>query len=153
MKFVRIIKAKEDNIIDLYTENLNQPIKCEVVLDEYGGTTGIVTMEDVLEELVGEIWDESDEIKDTLVSITENTYEVSGDLSIFDFFEELEISDKDFESDYNTVGGWAIEMLDGDPHEDDRFEYKNLTIVISEMSEMRVMKLTVIVNPVTEEEE
>ena len=74
-------------------------------------------------------------------------------MSIFDFFEELEISTKDFESDYNTVGGWAIEMLDGDPHEADRFEYKNLTIVISEMSEMRVMKLTVIVNPVEEEEE
>ena len=78
---------------------------------------------------------------------------MSGDMNVYDFFEELGVSDRDFESDYTTVGGWAIEMLEGEPHEGDSFEYKNLYVLISEMEEMRVVKLTVIVRPEPEEEE
>lgn len=124
-----------------------------IVTDEYGGTLGLVTIEDIVEEIVGEIWDESDEIKTELVKTAESAYEVSGDMGIYDFFEALEINARDFESDYTSVGGWAIEMLEGDPHEGDSFEYKNLFIVISEMADMRVMKLTVMVRPDEGEEE
>ena len=80
-------------------------------------------------------------------------YIVDGMTPIADFFEEADIDDRDFESDYTTVGGWAIEMLEGEPHEGDSFEYKNLYVLISEMEEMRVVKLTVIVRPEPEEEE
>ncbi len=123
-----------------------------IVTDEFGGTLGLVTLEDILEEIVGDIWDESDEIKTELVKTAENTYEVSGDMNVSDFFEELGVDDRDFESDYTTVGGWAIEMLEGEPHEGDSFTYKNLCIIVAEMADMRVMKLTVLLTPEEEED-
>ena len=124
-----------------------------IVIDEFGGTLGVVTMEDILEELVGDIWDESDEIVNMIVKTGENTYEVNGDMNIDDFFSEIESSNKDVECEYSTVGGWAVEQLNADPHVGDTFTYENLFVVVSEMDDMRVTKLTVLVNPVEEKEE
>ena len=143
-----------------------------IVVDEFGGTLGLVTMEDILEELVGEIWDETDEIVDECVKTGENTYEVSGDMNIDDFFHEIEFEPREFECEYSTVGGWAIEMLDADPHVGDSYTFRDipeeeeedddpeesratvLTVVVSGMDEMRVTKLTVLVQrPVEEEDE
>ena len=123
-----------------------------IVVDEFGGTLGLVTMEDILEELVGDIWDESDEIVHPCVRTGENTYEVSGDMNIDDFFAEIEFEPREFECEYSTVGGWAIEMLEGEPHEGDSFTYKNLCIIVAEMADMRVMKLTVLLTPQEEED-
>ena len=143
-----------------------------IVVDEFGGTLGLVTMEDILEELVGDIWDESDEIVHPCVRTGENTYEVSGDMNIDDFFAEIEFEPREFECEYSTVGGWAIEMLDADPHVGDSFTYRDipleegeeedpedpattLTVVVSAMDDMRVTKLTVLVTrpPKKEDEE
>ncbi len=118
-----------------------------VVIDEYGGTLGVVTMEDILEELVGDIWDESDEIVTMLNKTGENTYEVNGDMNIDDLFEQLDIPAKDFECEYSTVGGWAVEMLDANPHIGDTFTYKNLFAVVSEMDDLRVTKVTILLRP------
>lgn len=122
-----------------------------VVLDEYGGTLGIVTMEDILEDIVGDIWDEDDVIEDEIVQKSENTYEVLGQTNIEDLFDEIDFVDRDFESEYSTVGGWAIEMLNEDAHEGDSFRYKNLTVIVSAMGDNIIERLTVIVSPPSED--
>lgn len=124
-----------------------------IVTDEYGGTMGCLTMEDVLEELVGDIWDESDEIEEEVVELAEDAYEVDGGMGIYDFLEEFDIDDRDFDDDNATVSGWAIEMLGDYPEVGDSFEYENLTLTVKEMDNRRVACLSVKVNPLPEEEE
>ena len=115
-----------------------------VVIDEYGGTLGIVTMEDILEQLVGDIWDDTDVIITECIATGENTYEVMGDMNIDDFFEEIEfVKPESFTCEYITMGGWAIEMLDADPHVGDSFRYENIFVIVAQMDEERVTKLTV----------
>ncbi len=125
----------------------------DFVLDEYGGIMGIVTMEDILEQLVGDIWDESDEIENEFVQTDENTWEVLGDANIEDMFDMLDVDFRDFESEFTTVSGWAIEMLDADPHEGDSFSYHNLYVIVTEMCENRIVRLSVVVNEDEKEEE
>ncbi len=117
-----------------------------MVSDEYGGIMGLLTMEDVLEQLVGDIWDESDDIEAEIVQINDTLYDVDGDMRIYDFFEEMEIDDRDFDDDNATLGGFAIEMLGGEPVLGGSFDYKNLTITIRRLRKRRVERLAVTVN-------
>lgn len=125
-----------------------------IVIDEYGGTLGVITMEDILEELVGDIWDDTDVIIRECVATGENTYEVIGDMNIDDFFEEVEFTKpEDFSCEYTTMGGWAIEMLDADPHVGDSFRYENIFVIVANMDEERVTKLTILIEEKQDEEE
>jgi len=125
-----------------------------IVIDEFGGTLGVVSMEDILEEIVGDIWDDTDVIVNECIATGENTYEVIGDMNIDAFFEEVDFSKpEDFACKYSTVGGWAVEMLEAEPHVGDSFRYVNLFIVVTEMESECVTRLTVLIEPEEEKEE
>ncbi len=143
---------KTMRISALLTELKAKKLHLAVVTDDYGGTMGIVTMEDVLEQLVGDIWDESDEVVDELVEAGENVWRVSGDMNVFELLEALEIDDRTFDSDYNTVGGWALEMLGHIPEAGEQYVYGPLTVTVQLVEEQRVLSLLVEKQPPAPEE-
>ena len=114
-----------------------------IVTDEYGGTLGVVSMEDVLEQLVGDIWDENDEIEQEVVERPDGQYELDGDMLIDDFFELLEIEEEALDAESETVGGWTIEMFGAFPSVGDSFEFDNFSATVLEMDGLRVEKILV----------
>ena len=109
-------------------------------------------MEDVLEEIVGEIYDEHDEIVEYFKKIDDTDYLVDCDADIEDMFEYFDITMED-EYDFNTVSGWVIHMMDKIPVKGDSFEYKNMTVTVTDADEKTVNEIRVVINDEKEEED
>lgn len=132
---------------DVFNTMRKQKGHMAIVTDEYGGTMGVLTMEDVLEQLVGDIWDESDEIEEEFVEVRPHVYEVDGDMRLSDFFAEFDKDEEEIDDDNATVGGWAVEMLGGYPKLRENFTFEDLTVTILKRNNLRVLRLQVEQDP------
>lgn len=114
-----------------------------IVADEYGGMLGIVTMEDLLEELVGEIWDEDEEIELQCRKISEDCYEVSGDMQLDDLLELFDIPEKNVDTRSHSVGGWVFEHLGIVPEKNQTIEINGLEVKVVDIADKRISKLII----------
>ena len=114
-----------------------------VVTDEYGGTLGVVSMEDVLEELVGDLWDETDTVETEIEKKGDGRYELDGDTPIYEFIELMRWKEDDFNFDSETVGGWCIEYNNGFPNVNSKFTFRDIEVTILEVSKRRVRRIQV----------
>ena len=145
-----IYVAKTQKINDLLKELQNKQLHLAVVLDEFGSTAGIVTLEDILEEIVGEIWDEHDEKIIEIQQLAEKEYIVSGKANISKLFDTLEI---DEEPEAQTVNGWTMTVLGRLPAEGDTFESSGLSVKVLKMDGKRVGNIHVTDTRTFEDEE
>ena len=124
-----LFMPKSEKISDLLGDLQKNKSHIAIVVDEYGGTLGIVTMEDILEELVGEIWDEHDAVVESYKKLSEDTYRIDCSLSIDDLCQFYDI---ELETDSIVIGGWVMEMLGKIPEEGDTFTHERLTVTVAE---------------------
>lgn len=139
-------------ISDLLRSMQKQKVHMATVVDEYGGTLGIVTLEDILEELVGEIWDEHDEVVDYFTKLDDEHYLVDGNAELSEFFEIFS-QEEDEESDSNTVSGWIIERSGDIPPIGYTFDYNNLTVTVTKRTLKKVLEVKVEIRPAEEDAE
>lgn len=121
-----------------------------IVVDEFGGTSGLITLEDILEEIVGDIWDEHDETIKNVTELSPNLYEFNAQLPLDDFMEMMDLEDDD-DSGYHTLGGWIFEKFERIPKTGEQLHYKHLTITIREVQNRRINKVLVRVDKNIEE--
>lgn len=121
-----------------------------IVVDEYGGTEGLCTMEDIVEELVGEIWDEHDEVIEEFKKQPDGSYLISCNANLTDLYDLFSIKG---ESDSTTVSGWVMEEVGRVPEEGDHFVYENLDVTVTKVDHRRVLEIRVVVLDQSPDEE
>ena len=144
--------TKTQKINDVLKDLQEKQMHLAIVTDEYGSTAGLVTLEDILEEIVGEIWDEHDEIIEEIKEVGEGEYIVSGMANLEKLFEELDIELEE-ELDAITVNGWAMKILDRIPEEGDSFEELGLTVRVLKMDGRRIEDLHILDNRAKDDED
>ena len=137
---------KSKPVNELFDEMTRSRVHLALVTDDYGGTLGLITLEDILEALVGEIWDEDDEIVEDLVQLSENCWEVSGDMQVLEAFDRMEIpceEEQEAELEHVTMGAWAMDRFESIPEKNERFVWGELTVTVTVMNNNRIAKLQV----------
>ena len=133
--------AKIDELLSVMS---SKKINMTIVADSYGGTVGIVTVEDILEELVGEIWDEDDEVVEPCVDHGDGSYSFDAGVDIEDAFEFMDYEDPDeTDFDHKLLGEWAYEQFDAIPKEGDSFPYNGLRVTVEKVQQRRIMQLRI----------
>ena len=133
---------KNQKLSDILNDFRANKLHIAIVTDEYGGFLGIVTMEDLLEEIVGDIWDEDEDVEHTCTKMGENKYLVSGDMDLSELFELFEMKpDDDIES--NSVGGFIVEQLGDIPIRGARLSYEDLTFTVKRVKNRRIISALV----------
>ena len=134
--------ANIDGLLPVMSKNR---LNIAVVTDNYGGTLGIVTVEDILEELVGEIWDEDDVVEEPCVPCGDGVWDCDAEMAVPDVFELLEFDDDDEDDEFTNklLGEWAYEQFDRIPSVGDSFRYRELSVTVSEMRHNRILRLRV----------
>ncbi|MCD7882049.1 MAG: hemolysin family protein [Clostridiales bacterium] len=145
-----VYASHTEQIYDLLQTLQRQKAHMAIVVDEYGGTMGIVTMEDILEELVGEIWDEHDEVVEPFQELPDGSTLINCTADLHAVFRRFDLKEEDCES--STVAGWVVEELGRVPALGDQFRYENLEVTVTNMHRMRVTEIQVAVVPEEEEE-
>ncbi len=131
------------NLSSVLTEFRRRRLHMAVVTDEYGGTLGIVTMEDLLEEIVGEIWDEDEEIENNIQKISDRQWRIDGDMVLDDMYDMFGMKRNEEDSDFVTVGGFISETLDTIPKKGDSFEFRGLSITVDSVTNQRIDTVTI----------
>lgn len=141
------------NVNELFSEMRKNKKQIAIIIDEYGGTAGLITMEDILEEIVGDIFDEFDEFENEYEKIDENTYMLDGGMPIYECRKILNITIP--EGDYETLSGYLIEALGRIPEEKEKpiLEIENVVYKIEEIKDKRIMKVKVCITDAKREEE
>jgi CBS domain containing-hemolysin-like protein len=114
-----------------------------VLVDEFGGTMGIITIEDIMEELVGEIWDEHEKVVTNIIPLEGGRYKILGNTGLKDFFDFFSLNEGEGKPSALTVGGWVIENLEGAPREGDRFVFKGLSVKVLKTLRHRVIEVLI----------
>ncbi len=142
LKYNPIIIPRNYQIIDLLEEFKKTLVHIAIVKDEYGGTEGIITMEDILEEVVGDIFDETDEIEEEVTKVRKGVYLVDGLMNLDDFFELIDYKEG-YDTQYTTVGGFCQEFIKGFAKVGDTFKFAHYRVKVLEADEFAVTKVQV----------